>query len=179
MTTISELKHQIKVQKLELLSKFLKEKLTRKQELESELREINSELSEFTERYGHFYETVSQDDLDVFLKEEVKPQVKRRKPMSNDTKAKISKAMKLKHQVKSKPISELKARDLNEDVEDLENFRDNMKKLPSIPRWKSNLEDEDEEDDGKFDLGAQGLEGSLSELDKLLSDENFKKTKAS
>ena len=78
-------------------------------------------------------------------------------------------------------IFELKARDLDEDLEDLENFRDYMKKLPSTPRRKSNLEDEDgdEEDDGKFDLGNQGLEGSLKELDKLLSDENFKKTKAS
>ena len=172
MTTISELKHQIKVQKLELLSKFLKEKLTRKQELESELREINSELSEFTERYGHFYETVSPDDLDVFLneevksevKEEVKPQVKRRKPMSKETKAKISKAMKSKSKVKSKPISKAKAKEDEEYtsvekaevkevekedlVKDLDMFRKELSKASSVK--KSFYSDGESEDESRY-----------------------------
>jgi hypothetical protein len=196
---ISELKHQIKQSKLELLSTFLKEKITRKQELERELKEINSELLEFTERYGAFYEKVLQADLDAFLnkevkeevkpqvkgevkeevkpqvkgevKEEVKPQVKRRKPMSKETKAKISKAMKVKSKVKSKPFSEVKACDLDEDVKDLEEFRGSMEKLPIVKKHYED-EDKDEDDDRRFDLGKGGIEESLKGIDDALKSKD-------
>ena len=187
MTMISELKHQIKQSKLELLSTFLKEKITRKQELERELKEINSELLEFTERYGAFYEKVLQADLDAFLnkevkeevkpqvkgevKEEVKPQVKRRKPMSKETKAKISKAMKVKSKVKSKPFSEVKACDLDEDVKDLEEFRGSMEKLPIVKKHYED-EDKDEDDDRRFDLGKGGIEESLKGIDDALKSKD-------
>ena len=65
--------------------------------------------------------------------------------MFKETKAKISEAMKAKKKIKSKPVSEVRAWDLDlEDMnKDLDNFKFHLKSLSSVTRRKSNLEEDE------------------------------------
>ena len=177
MTTIKELKTQIKIEKLNILSNFLKEQIELKKELERKLKEVNQRLEEFYETYGTFYENLDESTLNAFIKSDsIKDSVKdtdddffddkparkirKRKPMSEETKAKISRSM--KNKFKSKPISKAKAKEDEEEytsvekaevkevekenlVKDLDMFRKELSKVSSVKKsFYSDGESEDE-----------------------------------